>query len=510
MKFLSITLLSMCLMFLGSCTQTIPDSLVPDVPSKAPDYFCTWNIQGYVVSYQYNKDIRAAINERNIFGTGEYEHWIEFFPAIRGDLYFLMDDSWDIPQDVNTKDNEYLGTVELDTTRFPSYKGLPEERLKKLVADIESRGWKGVGGWICAQEAPKYGVVDRNSYWIERLKAAHTAGFDYWKVDWGKQDNSEAWRRMLTTLGKEYAPELLIEHALPKKFIQFSDVFRTYDVESVTSQTETIQRIAGLLAFHAENGVKGIINCEDEPYIAAGLGCAIGIERHPFNGKLPDGMQDFCFPPVGRDLKNRLDEIVRSVRWHRIAEPFGVGTTTYETDPVQLSDYWILGERETWMLSRHVGDTIFATAPARVSRGLPLPEVTNLHGKNQPVVLASRYLNGAIAITTVGRSLGREYVMSRETVTVELPEITVPVGIFGDYKELVLVVPQKIDPKGVSVYGQDLAGDTPVNITGRVKAENNTLIIPGDIIREVGLMAATKGDVSDPGMVLKIVEKSIK
>ena len=27
-------------------------SLVPDMPSQAPDYFCTWNLQGYVASYK--------------------------------------------------------------------------------------------------------------------------------------------------------------------------------------------------------------------------------------------------------------------------------------------------------------------------------------------------------------------------------------------------------------------------------------------------------------------------
>ena len=77
---------------------------------------------------------------------------------------------------------------------------------------------------------------------------------------------------------------------------------------------------------------KGIINCEDEPYIAVGLGCAIGVMRHPFAGTLPDGAQDFVFPPVGRDIKRRLDEVVRGVRWHRIAEPFAVGYGTFAID----------------------------------------------------------------------------------------------------------------------------------------------------------------------------------
>ncbi|KAA6343038.1 hypothetical protein EZS27_009256 [termite gut metagenome] len=493
------------LLFLSSCEISSQNSLVPLTPSGAPDYFCTWNVQGYVVNYSTNALTREAINEKNIFGTGKYENWIDFFPSIRSDLYFVMDDSWDIPQDVNTTDNEYLGTAELDTTRFPSFTGSPCQRLKQLAESIKSHGWKGAGGWICAQEALKYGAVDPQSYWTERLKTAQEAGFVYWKVDWGKQCRQGEWRRMLTTLGHEYAPDLVIEHAFQKSFIEFSDVFRTYDVENIIAQPVTIERVAGLLPYNVQGDAKGIINCEDEPYIAAGLGCAIGVMRHPFNGTLPDGAQDYAFPPVGRDIKNRMDEVIRGVRWHRIAEPFGVGSA-YEIDSVKLTDYWILGERETWV-RRKIGDKLSATSPARVSRGLPLPEISNLYGNDQPFVLASAYPNGAVAIATIGRSLGRNYVLKQETVTVTLPDINAPVGIFGDYKELILVFPGKIGRK-ITVYGQDLAGEIPVNITGRVKTDGNRLIVPGDVIRKIGLMAATPGDLSDPGMVLKVITGS--
>ena len=29
------------------------EKLIPDSPGKAPDYFCTWNIQCYTVSYAH-------------------------------------------------------------------------------------------------------------------------------------------------------------------------------------------------------------------------------------------------------------------------------------------------------------------------------------------------------------------------------------------------------------------------------------------------------------------------
>lgn len=48
--------------------QSFLKSLVPDEPSKAPDYLCTWNLQGYVVSYQGSDPTREAMNEEYIFG----------------------------------------------------------------------------------------------------------------------------------------------------------------------------------------------------------------------------------------------------------------------------------------------------------------------------------------------------------------------------------------------------------------------------------------------------------
>ena len=79
-----------------------------------------------------------------------------------------MDDSWDIPADVNNGDNDYFGTVELDQTRFPSFTGTPVERLAKLTQKIKDMGWKGAGGWICAQKSDRYPDVPEEEFWTER------------------------------------------------------------------------------------------------------------------------------------------------------------------------------------------------------------------------------------------------------------------------------------------------------------------------------------------------------
>ena len=70
------------------------ESLVPKTPSKAPDYFCTWNIQGFCISNYSSIEMRKAMNEKNLFGPGEYQNWPgKLFPEIREDLTFLLDDS---------------------------------------------------------------------------------------------------------------------------------------------------------------------------------------------------------------------------------------------------------------------------------------------------------------------------------------------------------------------------------------------------------------------------------
>lgn len=485
----------------GSCNWADgPGNLVPDIPSNAPDYMCTWNIQGFVHDQEGPERFREAMTEDYIFGDGKYENWISFFPSIREDLYFVMDDSWDIPADVNNGGNEYLGTVELDQTRFPSFTGTPQERLSKLTQKIKDMGWKGAGGWICAQKSDRYPDVPEEDFWTDRLKAAAEAGFSYWKVDWGHNQRNEQWRKMLTSLGKEHAPDLWIEHAMEFEYVEFSDVFRTYDVENVIAQPLTIRRVSEMLEYKAQDGVKGIINCEDEPYIAAGLGCAIGIMRHPIDGPTPSGLKDNAFPPVGHNYKKCLDEVVRGVRWHRIAEPFGVNDDG-QCDSTILEDYWIYTERDSWV-DREEGSVMREEAPAIVSRAMPLPEVSD-DSSDRPYILASTYPNGAVAVAAIGRALGREYVTKEVDVTVKGSEWDAPVGLFGYFKS-VTVEYLSDAPAKARIWAQDLAGDTPVEITDEVKIDGNKITISGDVIKRVGLMNASEGDLSAPGLVLKV------
>jgi hypothetical protein len=485
------------LLFASAINAQAHKSLVPSKPSTVPDYFSTWNIQGYVVSYDGPATSRV-MTEQSMFGDGPLEGWTSFFPDFRKDLIFLMDDSWDIP--INDHRSEIMGEARLNTERFPCCKG----NLKKLVRMTKQAGWKGLGGWICAQEASATpDAANPEAYWTARLKENHKAGMAYWKVDYGRQERNQEWREQLTQLGRKYAPGMPIEHAYTYPVIEKSDVFRTYDVEVVTAVPVTLQRVTQLLKYKTQPGNMGLINCEDEPLIAVGLGCVIGVMRHPINQPLPNGLSDHVFPQAGRNLKARLDEVNRALKWHRLAAPFAVNDDA-QFSVEQLTDEWRLGERETWVPSHHAGDTLRESAHAVISRCMPLPEV-HTEGGLTPYVLASRYPNGAVCVATVERLLLEEHTWAtpRADITLKMGDAKGPVGIFGYYRSLNLCYEKPL-PECARIWAQDLIGKQPIDITSEVQIMGNTLILPGSLLERIGTQASHSGDESAPGLVLVV------
>lgn len=294
-------LITALLLSMNCLAQQNPGSLVPTTPSQAPDYYCTWNLQGYVASHAFGRgsnDLRAEMNEDNLFGThkvyakdasktidgavytvdSRYQGWLNHFPSIRQDLLFVVDDSWDIPAGSNSKrphgsnyDNEYLAMLTLDQTRFPSFSGSDVERMTGLVNAVKEIGWKGLGGWICAQNpicltkkytgmkntfenSKKWTVKQEEKYWKQRLEESQKSGFHYWKLDWGNKDRDDVFRRNLSKWGREVAPDVIIEHASfqdggPHKpyYIAFSEVLRTYDVNGNLSSAALQKCLARVL-----------------------------------------------------------------------------------------------------------------------------------------------------------------------------------------------------------------------------------------------------------------------
>ena len=446
--------------------------------------------------------MRKCMNEDNIFGQDYGQRWVNMFPEIHADLWFVLDDSWDLPADENRgEDSPYVGTDELDESRFPSFKGTPTERFRQLSDSLKAYGWRGLGLWVSAQKAPRLTDISDDDFWTDRLRVAENSGVAYWKVDWGQKGHDHQWRRWLAELARRVAPHVTIEQAMNEKNVEFSDAYRTYDVENIISQPVTIARVCQLLPFKAEPTAKGIVNCEDEPYIAAGLGCAIGIMRHPYAGPLPSGRADEVFPESVRDLKRRLDEAIRAVRWHRIATPFAVDGD-FQADNERLEDNWVFMPDESWM-RREPGEVVTESAPARVSRHMPLPVVKS-DGKQQPYVLASRYPGGAVAVAAIGRTLRRKYIEKEVDIEIEASSWTAPIGIFGYMKSLRINFPTTAPKDQLRVYAQDLKADHAIDITNRVQQEGQALVIPGSVIRSIGLMMAAPGDKSAPGLVVQL------
>lgn len=538
--------------------QQNPGSLIPLAPSQAPDYYCTWNLQGFVTSHTFGRgsnDFRAEMNEDNLFGThlvyhkdstktvdgatymvdSRYQGWLNHFPAIRQDLFFVLDDSWDIPSYSNSKrphgtnyDNEYLATLTIDSTRFPSFAGKDEERMSHLVDAVKEKGWKGLGGWICAQNpisltkeytgrpntlenSKNWSARQEERYWKRRLKESQESGFLYWKVDWGNKDRDDSFRQKLSQWGREVAPDVIIEHAsfqdgAPHKpyYIAFSQVLRTYDVRADLSQAQTISRIVEVLkSGKAERRNWGIINCEDEAYIAAGLGCAIGIMRHPYVGAFPNGKPDEVFNAGNRFMKNRLNEIVRAVRWHRIALPFSAD------GKFSVSDEMLFDSSKNNSYE----------APARVSRRMPLPEILGVDAFNEekPYVLASLYDNECASVAVINRLINGDYQQQKVDVRIQPKRWERKVGIFGHYHSLTLAYQNGLPEGKFKVFAQDLASDeAPQEIPYLKTDDGRGIIISGTTIEnlckdnkyaysEVSHIEVDYKDLSDPGIVLLVV-----
>lgn len=472
-------------------------NLVPNRASQAPDYFCTWNIQGYACNYTGVPPTRALMSEASLFGKDALQGWLDFYPRVRKDLIFVMDDSWDVPVD---NDERALGRLQLDEGKFPSFRGNAETRLARLTKAVKAKGWRGLGGWVCAQECPLLDQKPSREYWADRLKELSRGGMSYLKVDWGKHAEDVKWRKMLAGLRRDFSPKTVIESALTPDSIRFADTYRTYDVETVISAPTTLTRIASLLASPAAKGSPTILNCEDELYIAAGLGCAFGVMRHPLAGPLPDKRQDFVFPPTCRDLKRRLDEVARAARWHRIAAPFTIGQSNFVQASNSLTDRWTMQDGESWT-GRASGSVASAGAPAVLARGMQLP-VVDCDETERPFVVAARYPNGCLSVATIGRALDHSYRTPLADVRVQGATLGKPVGVFGRYKNLSIELEGKGKPK--AIWAQDLASDRAENIIGKVRIDGRVVTLPGSLIDRIGLAAAHAGDVSDPGLVIVV------
>lgn len=423
--------------------------------SEQKSYYCTWLAQNFIAE-RFGKE-RAAVhpefagdqgancardmlNEHTVFGKGGMAS-----AKGRDDLYLVLDDGWDVPYHTDSSvDKDRFGSLEANGQRFANAQGTPAERLKILNERAKNFGWKGIGIWVAAQRCGKdyklpFSVADKE-YWRERILWCKQAGVTYWKVDWGTSEHDNAFRKFLSDAAAELYPELTIEHAvccppvngntealqrgavgrfqddtkisgLSKQAVAYSEVFRSYDVTPPFSVASTLDRAAYLLPY-----AKGYLNVEDELYLAAALGCQMGVMRSVY-GK---GLDEW-------DDSDRLQEIDAALAWQKIAPPFVGGEV--ETSEEILADEWTFQENEFWYQPIN-GRTIRQGAPAVVSRNAPLPEVKAGETGEKPFVVCA--LNrGAYSVAVLPRTLNGKRAYVGGTVVCTLPEMPEKIALFG-------------------------------------------------------------------------------
>jgi hypothetical protein len=519
-------------------------NMIPDT-CCSPNYWCTWGCQNYAIDsatvaksvygIEGHSVLARNLTEEKVFGENG---WAKAFGKVKKDLYLLFDVGWDVPAAENFDESRWkLGSQEVATDKFPSCKGNPTERLKKLNDLAREAGWRGAALWIPAhaylegKDGRMFPDSFLEAFFTERAGWSREAGIEYWKVDYGFRGSDQEFRKMITRIAMEQAPGLIVEHARgggplndedcpwdcpaghtgefskacngaaldeSVRLTGFSQVLRTYDVTPYLSVTTTLDRVAQILsATSGDSSYACLLNCEDEPYIAAALNCMMGIMRHPAWIKA-DG---YPYDPL--DLGHRQDEVVRAVRWQRLVPAIPAGYRNTRMSSKRLTDTWSVKKGESWA---HwlFGTTVTQSAPAVVACNLEMPEAT-AEG-DLPYVVASKHPSGIFTVATLMRhdSL-KGFFFPLADVTLETGTGLPMVGVFGRYKSL--IINTSGSPRNIRIIAQDLAGDTAYDITAYVKIVKNRIAVNGEILRTIGTSASSPGDVSEPGLVLRVIRK---
>lgn len=507
---------------------------------KTPSYYCTWAAQNYL--YGWNDPyLDATILEGDEGSQIACGYMREdamfapdgpagFYPAARENLFFLLDYGWD----VDLKETRiWAGSCLANRDRFPGCPEEPWERLKYLNDRAKALGWGGVAIWLAAQTAPvlsegrELSEAEQEAYWRERMEWSERAGVRYWKIDWGSRQADIDFRVNMTRWARTSAPNLVIEHAYCQscvndsddgwhndglmihdgrvnaqliekqaRLLEHVDILRTYDIFGQLSVVETVESIAALLK--AMRGRKptgrALLNCEDECYIGASLGLCVGVMRHPMTGKRLNGDPDVMFPRNDRQFKRRIDEVTRTVAWQQIMPAFGVCDEEAHVSEQILTDSWTFSKGETWLNSA-IGQTVPQHAPAVVSRGMPLPEVS-AEG-DVPFVTAARH-GSCAAVAAHGRTKPEaSWYEPLADVAIELDDGVTDIGVFGRYKGLSI---RGMHLKGKKIAARDLCGGEWQEIA----CDSSELVLDGALIETIGLKNAAPGDLSAPGMHIKI------
>lgn len=506
-------------------------NLVPLEPASASNYWCTWYAQNYWIGHGTdlqslkgvtNKAAREELNYNTVFNTKA--GWAaQYLPRGRGDFIFLIDHGW---QTKNQKERiargpEFFNMV-ADRNDFPPYADMhPQDRLKRFNEEIKALGWSSLGLWV------------RGSITEEQARTfvewSKHAGITYWKIDGGNDGGNY----FSSKAKEELYPELMLEYVTgaggninPKwnhdlisypsvydfdgqlrgamlNMLQHTDVFRTYDASPLLMSSTTLRRVHDILKqVQQQPEYRAVLNVQDDCNVAVGLGVLVASKRHPNLNERTYLGRDLHHQLSGpRMMQKRINEAERFGRWARIAPAFSAGDGTYLASEEELIDRCGFTEWDTWAQATY-GKVVSQSAPAVMARNMPLPIVES--ESPAPYVCATTYPNGPTGIAVEGRvSPDNRWFEPRARVTVKIKDASQPVGVVGRYKELILEFAGSIE--GVDhVWAQDLLAEKAEDVLDQIMIDGNRLTIPGALIDRVGTSAGDKGDLSAPGMVLRL------
>ncbi len=532
-----IKLASGALFMAGAAFAADSPNLVPDKPAEySPHYWCTWYVQNYwqqrggeITDFGKltNLGAQQEMSHHNIFN--EKDGWAHYMKRGREDLTFLIDHGWQpVEGDWDKLPGRPYFNFRADPKDFPSYAGMePQEQMKSFNEELQALGWRGLGIWVRGQVP----LAEMETF----TKWSKHAGVTYWKIDGG-----DTGQYLAMQAKRKHYPELFMEHAhapghfnantdvpnaqeYPSTFaagasnaertlrnLKNTDVIRVYDVAPHLITPTTIQRINDiLLQTNGDSSYTAIINTQDLPYASMALGTSIASKRHPnymertLNGRdlhhqlEDDRMMQFC-----------MNEVERLGRWSRIAMPIPVGVGSYRRSEQYLIDHYTHDKYSTWNRSTY-GKKLYQGAPAIMARNMPLPTVEADAEGNVPYVMASTYPNGATAIATEPRVTDKRKVwFPRAGVTVKIHDASKVIGVAGHYGSLTLEFAGSLDSV-THVWAQDLLDVKSEDIKDKITISGNKLTIPGELIDRIGTAAKDEGDLSAPGMVIRLVGKDL-
>lgn len=519
--------------------------------ARCSPYWCTWGVQADTLANsvatgelafpgdQGVPGVRDNMNEEVVFGANG---WSRFFPGYRADMLFLVDDGWDVPYGAKggPKGIHSFGSHCLDRERFPRMQlASDRERLRDFARRVEDAGWKGLGVWAACQayrerfEAP-FALEELKEDLKRKLDESACAGVRYWKVDWGVHNFHVWYRRLMSELKERYYPELIVDHCrgfnnalngqvdphlkpddefrnvgrtgrilgVPEydpvtrdieEIMTFADVFRTYDSANPLTTATMIERATWELLAADKSSSRVVINTEDEPLIAAGLGLEFSMMRAPIRQKEK--------VPTPRPRNSRIAEALRALAWARIAPPFGSDTTAkVRYSEKSIREDWNFLPGQCWFTGPNER-YYHQTAPAVVARGLPLPEV---RGENTeiPYVLASRHPNGSLAVSVMP-VLDRHRGSFTPTASISLEaalEPCVSLAVFGVAGSVSL----RDGTCGARVFARDILGGDKVELTPLCRHKEGRIVLPGDLLARIGAALNPSDDDSQPGVVVEI------